>query len=52
MTMKSVGEAATAMVMEVQRQFDEKPRTCSTPTPLERRPDYDACIAISRTMPV
>lgn len=45
MTMKSVGEAAMAMVMEVQRQFDEKPHLLDA-NPSER-PDYDACIKIS-----
>jgi Na+/H+-translocating membrane pyrophosphatase len=45
MTMKSVGEAAMAMVMEVQRQFDEKPHLLDA-NPTER-PDYDACIKIS-----
>jgi H+-translocating diphosphatase len=45
MTMKSVGEAAMAMVIEVQRQFDEKPHLLDA-NPTER-PDYDACIAIS-----
>ena len=45
LTMKSVGEAAMAMVMEVQRQFDEKPHLLDA-NPTER-PDYDACIAIS-----
>jgi len=45
MTMKSVGLAAMEMVMEVQRQFDEKPHLLDT-NPTER-PDYDACIAIS-----
>lgn len=45
MTMKSVGEAAMAMVLEVQRQFDEKPHLLDA-NPTER-PDYDACIAIS-----
>ena len=45
MTMKSVGVAAMEMVMEVQRQFDEKPHLLD-PNPSER-PDYDACIAIS-----
>jgi inorganic pyrophosphatase len=45
MTMKSVGVAAMEMVMEVQRQFDEKPHLLDEhPT---ERPDYDACIAIS-----
>jgi len=45
MTMKSVGLAAMEMVMEVQRQFDEKPHLLDE-NPTER-PDYDACIAIS-----
>jgi inorganic pyrophosphatase len=45
MTMRSVGEAAMAMVLEVQRQFDEKPHLLDA-NPTER-PDYDACIAIS-----
>jgi len=45
MTMKSVGEAAMAMVLEVQRQFDEKPHLLDE-NPTER-PDYDACIQIS-----
>jgi len=45
MTMKSVGQAAKAMVEEVQRQFTEDPdllnKDCG------RDPDYDTCIAIS-----
>eukprot|EP00591_Stephanopyxis_turris_P000022 CAMPEP_0195517442 /NCGR_PEP_ID=MMETSP0794_2-20130614/10840_1 /TAXON_ID=515487 /ORGANISM="Stephanopyxis turris, Strain CCMP 815" /LENGTH=824 /DNA_ID=CAMNT_0040646255 /DNA_START=33 /DNA_END=2507 /DNA_ORIENTATION=- len=45
MTMKSVGVAAMDMVMEVQRQFDEKPHLLDE-NPTER-PDYDACIEIS-----
>jgi len=45
MTMKSVGLAAMQMVLEVQRQFDEKPHLLDA-NPTER-PDYDACIAIS-----
>jgi inorganic pyrophosphatase len=45
MTMKSVGLAAMEMVLEVQRQFDEKPHLLDA-NPTER-PDYDACIAIS-----
>lgn len=45
MTMKSVGLAAMEMVLEVQRQFDEKPHLLDE-NPTER-PDYDACIAIS-----
>jgi len=47
MTMKSVGLAAMEMVIEVQRQFDEKPHLLDD-NPIER-PDYDACIAISTT---
>jgi len=45
LTMKSVGKAAMEMVMEVQRQFDEKPHLLDE-NPTER-PDYDACIKIS-----
>merc|ERR1711957_1035152 len=45
LTTKSVGKAAMEMVMEVQRQFDEKPHLLDE-NPTER-PDYDACIAIS-----
>uniref|UniRef100_A0A7S2A4D6 H(+)-exporting diphosphatase n=1 Tax=Trieres chinensis TaxID=1514140 RepID=A0A7S2A4D6_TRICV len=45
MTMKSVGFAAMMMVMEVQRQFDERPHLLDA-NPTER-PDYDACIKIS-----
>lgn len=45
MTMKSVGVAAMQMVVEVQRQFDEKPHLLDENP--EERPDYDACIAIS-----
>jgi inorganic pyrophosphatase len=45
MTMKSVGTAAMQMVLEVQRQFDEKPHLLDA-NPTER-PDYDACIGIS-----
>ncbi|GMH50803.1 hypothetical protein TrRE_jg5746 [Triparma retinervis] len=45
MTMKSVGLAAMEMVMEVSRQFAEKPHLLDEhPT---ERPDYDACIQIS-----
>merc|ERR1712174_111586 len=47
MTMKSVGLAAMQMVIEVQRQFDEKPHLLDA-NPTER-PDYDACIKISTT---
>ena len=43
--MKSMGVAAMEMVLEVQRQFDEKPLLLDA-NPSER-PDYDACIAIS-----
>jgi len=45
LTMKSVGMAAMEMVLEVQRQFDEKPHLLDENP--EERPDYDACIAIS-----
>merc|ERR1712176_1283522 len=45
LTMKSVGFAAMEMVMEVQRQFDEKPHLLDENQ--TERPDYDACIAIS-----
>jgi len=45
MTMKSVGIAAMEMVLEVERQFDEKPQLLDA-NPSEK-PDYDACIAIS-----
>jgi len=45
LTMKSVGMAAMEMVLEVQRQFDDKPHLLDE-NPTER-PDYDACIAIS-----
>ena len=44
LTMKSIGEAAMAMLMEVQRQFDEKPHLLDA-NPTES-PDNDACIAI------
>jgi inorganic pyrophosphatase len=45
MTMKSVGVAAMEMVLEVQRQFDEKPSLLDENS--TERPDYDACIGIS-----
>lgn len=45
MTMKSVGEAAMKMVLEVKRQFDENPELLREGT--ELRPDYDACVMIS-----
>ena len=45
MTMKSVGTAAMQMVLEVQRQFDEKPHLLDANA--TERPDYDACIGIS-----
>ena len=44
LTMKSVGEATMAMVVEVQRQFGEKPHLLDATS--TERPDYDACIAI------
>jgi len=45
LTMKSVGDAAAEMVLEVKRQFDETPELRNPATQL--RPDYDACIKIS-----
>jgi len=44
MTMKSVSTVAMEMVLEVQRQFDEKPHLLDE-NPTER-PDYDECIAV------
>eukprot|EP00899_Mesostigma_viride_P007179 jgi/Mesvir1/16462/Mv03882-RA.1 len=43
MTMKSVGQAALAMVQEVRRQFAENPGILT----YESRPDYKRCVAIS-----
>lgn len=45
LTMKSVGDAAAAMVVEVERQFTENPELLDPNTTM--RPDYDSCIAIS-----
>jgi len=45
MTMKSVGEAAMQMVMEVQRQFKEKPHLLNENA--TERPDYGKCVDIS-----
>jgi len=45
MTMKSVGEAANAMVMEIKRQFDANKNLLIPGHP--DRPDYDTCIKIS-----
>jgi H+-translocating diphosphatase len=45
MTMKSVGEAAMEMVLEVERQFNERPELLNPTTTI--RPDYDRCVAIS-----
>jgi len=45
MTMKSVGMAANAMVMEIKRQFDANPNLLIPNHP--DRPDYDTCISIS-----
>ena len=45
MTMKSVGMAANAMVMEIKRQFDLNPNLLVPNHP--DRPDYDTCIKIS-----
>jgi inorganic pyrophosphatase len=44
-TMRSVGEAADAMVKEVKRQFDETPALLDENSGLE--PDYAMCIKIS-----
>ena len=44
MTMKSVGIAAMEIVLEVQRQFKEKPHLLDANS--TKRPDYDVCIAI------
>merc|ERR1719223_2394631 len=45
MTMKSVGDAADAIVKEVKRQFDANRNLRNKHT--TDRPDYDACIQIS-----
>merc|ERR1719235_23927 len=45
MTMKSVGQAANAMVLEIKRQFDRNPNLLIPNHP--DRPDYDTCIKIS-----
>merc|ERR1740138_84352 len=45
MTMKSVGMAANAMVIEIKRQFDANPNLLIPNHP--DRPDYDTCIKIS-----
>jgi len=45
MTMKSVGMAANAMVVEIKRQFDLNPNLLIPNHP--DRPDYDTCISIS-----
>merc|ERR1719163_1188965 len=45
MTMKSVGMAANAMVLEIKRQFDRNPNLLIPNHP--DRPDYDTCIRIS-----
>ena len=45
MTMKSVGLAANAMVLEIKRQFDNNPNLLIPNHP--DRPDYDKCITIS-----
>eukprot|EP00605_Chrysophyceae_sp_TOSAG23-4_P001331 GSChrysophyteH1.ASY1.ANO1.1448.1 assembled CDS len=45
LTMKSVGDAAAEMVVEVQRQFAANPELLNPNTTM--RPDYDACIKIS-----
>jgi inorganic pyrophosphatase len=45
LTMKSVGEAAHAMVFEVRRQFRENPALLDPHS--DARPNYAACVAIS-----
>uniref|UniRef100_A0A7S2Y359 H(+)-exporting diphosphatase n=1 Tax=Fibrocapsa japonica TaxID=94617 RepID=A0A7S2Y359_9STRA len=45
LTMKSVGTAAMEMVLEVERQFKEKPHLLDKNS--TERPDYDRCIKIS-----
>ena len=45
LTMKSVGEAANAMVQEVKVQFDRNPRLLDEDT--TERPDYQKCVTIS-----
>eukprot|EP00962_Isochrysis_galbana_P001491 scaffold392_cov101-Isochrysis_galbana.AAC.7 len=45
LTMKSVGKAANAMVIEIKRQFDANPNLLIPNHP--DRPDYDTCIKIS-----
>lgn len=45
MTMKSVGRAASAMVLEVKRQWKENPEILIADNGVE--PDYDGCISIS-----
>merc|ERR1719326_271321 len=45
LTMKSVGMAANAMVLEIKRQFDLNPNLLIPNHP--DRPDYDRCITIS-----
>lgn len=45
MTMKAVGRAASAMVVEVQEQWRKDPRILVADNGVE--PDYDRCIAIS-----
>ena len=43
MTMRSVGQAALAMVQEVRRQFHEKPGIMT----YQDKPDYAKCVSIS-----
>ena len=45
LTMKSVGDAAQEMVLEVKRQFDNNPELLNLDSP--DRPDYKRCIEIS-----
>merc|ERR1712113_392145 len=45
LTMKSVGMAANAMVLEIERQFREQPELLNPDSGI--KPDYDTCIKIS-----
>ena len=43
MTMEAVGDAASLMILEIQRQFNERPGIRTG----EQQPDYERCIAIA-----
>jgi Na+/H+-translocating membrane pyrophosphatase len=49
MTMKSVGQAANAMVLEIKRQFDRNPNLLIPNHP--DRPDYDTCACLHPSPP-